>query len=115
MSCAAGLAALRILIEERLVANAEQVGRYFRDGLESLLGRGEVVEVRGLGLMLGLRFADAGATRRFVEGALARGLLLGWTLHCDNLIRITPPLILTRSEVDEALEKMRDALGGASA
>lgn len=110
VSCAAGLAALDVLERERLDARARDVGARFREGLETLVGRGGIEEVRGIGLMLGLRFASAAATRRFVTRTLDAGLLLGWTLHCDDLVRITPPLVITPGQVDAALERMRASL-----
>ena len=111
VSCAAGLAGLRILIDEKLAENAERVGAFFRERLDELVGLGGVVEARGIGLMLGLVFDSSTATRRFVERSLEEGLLLGWTLHCDDVIRITPPLIITRDAVDDAVARMRAALG----
>lgn len=108
--CAAGLAALEILEKENLPERAFWAGRRFREGIDRMVGIGGAVEARGIGLMLGIRFADANASRRFVELTLAKGLLLGWTLHCDDLVRITPPLILTDDEIDLALARMREAL-----
>lgn len=74
-------------------------------------GAGALEEVRGIGLMIGLRFASAAATRRFVERAMERELLLGWTLHCDDVVRITPPLTLTSAHVAHAMARIADALG----
>lgn len=110
VSCAAGLAGLDILVRERLAERAFWGGRRLREGLDRLVGIGAVTEARGVGLMLGLRFTSADATRRFVELTLAKGLLLGWTLHCDDLVRITPPLILTDDEIDLALTRIREAV-----
>jgi 4-aminobutyrate aminotransferase-like enzyme len=110
VSCAAGLAGLDILVRERLAERAFWGGRRLREGLDRLVGIGAVAEARGIGLMLGLRFESADATRRFVELTLAKGLLLGWTLHCDDLVRITPPLILTDDEIDLALARIREAV-----
>jgi acetylornithine/succinyldiaminopimelate/putrescine aminotransferase len=110
VACAAGLAALRILVEERLAERASVLGMRFRDGLAACVGRGGACEVRGIGLMLGLGFEDAGAARRFVRRALDGGLILGWTLHCDDVVRLTPPLVITEAQVDEAILRVRDAL-----
>jgi acetylornithine/succinyldiaminopimelate/putrescine aminotransferase len=111
-SCAAGLASLRILREEALPERALTVGAKFRAGLDAIVedAVGGVVEARGVGLMLGLRFAEAAHTRRFVDRSTERGLLLGWTLHCDDIIRITPPLTFDDAHVEAALDTMRDAL-----
>jgi len=108
--CAAGLAAIDVLEKENLAERAFWAGRRLREGLDRMVGIGGAVEARGIGLMLGIRFANAKACRRFVELTLSKGLLLGWTLHCDDLVRITPPLILTDDEIDLALARMREAL-----
>lgn len=115
ISCAAGLAALDVLEREQLAVRAREMGARFVAGLEPLVGRGGLEEVRGVGLMLGLRFVDAEATRRFVERSLARGLLLGWTLHCDDIVRVTPPLVITPEEIDDAIARIGEAAGGRGA
>jgi len=110
VSCAAGLAALEILIEEDLSNRAARVGEFLRRGLEGFVERGGVAEVRGIGLMLGLRFETGERARRFVRGCLERELLLGWTLHGDDVVRITPPLVLSMDGAAEGLSRTADAL-----
>ncbi len=110
VSCAAGSAALRILIDEDLPGHAARAGRLLRERLGMLVGRGGVTEVRGIGLMLGLVFEAPVQARRFVERALRAGLLLGGTLHCDDVVRISPPLVITERQIGRALRIMREAL-----
>ena len=78
----------------------------------ALVGRGGLVEVRGIGLLLGLEFADAGSLRRASRGARwERGLILNWTLHRDTVVRLAPPLTLTDDETASAVARITEALG----
>ncbi len=107
VSCAAGLAALRILERERLWERAEALGDRLRAGLRALPWNGHLVDVRGLGLLVGIELDDAERTRRLAEGCFARGLVLNWTLHRDRVIRLAPPLVIAEAEIDRGLEILR--------
>ncbi|MBU6283859.1 aminotransferase class III-fold pyridoxal phosphate-dependent enzyme, partial [bacterium] len=87
------------------------IGPDLQARLAALVGRGGLVEVRGLGLLLGLEFESAEATVRFVERCRERGLLLGWTLHRDRVVRLAPPLVISADEVATAVGAITDALG----
>lgn len=113
MSCAAGLAALEVLLRDRLWERAEAVGERFRAGLSKLPWRGHLVETRGVGLLVGLELDDAELTRRFAAACFERGLVLNWTLHHDRVIRLAPPLNLSNEELESALEIMADAIAAA--
>ncbi len=111
LSCAAGLAALDVLLREELAARAAARGDALRTALAALVGRGGLASVRGLGLLLGLEFGEAPACARFAARALARGLILNWTLNKDTVVRLTPPLVLSDAEVARALDAIAGALG----
>jgi 4-aminobutyrate aminotransferase-like enzyme len=66
--------------------------------------------VRGLGLLLAIELKTAAATRRFVAACLDRGVVLNWTLHRDTVIRLAPPLTISRAEIAYALRTMDQAL-----
>ncbi len=110
LSCAAGLAALEVLVREALPARAAALGTQLQDRLGTFLGRGGLVAVRGIGLLLGLEFADAASCARFTRRARDSGLLLGWTLHRDTVVRLAPPLVLTDAEAERALAAIATAL-----
>jgi acetylornithine/succinyldiaminopimelate/putrescine aminotransferase len=110
VSCAAGLAAWRVLERERLWERAEALGERLRAGLRALAWNGHLVDVRGLGLLVGIELDDADRTRRLAEACFARGLVLNWTLHRDRVIRLAPPLVITESEIDRGLELFSQAL-----
>lgn len=107
VSCAAALAALEVVLDEQLPARAVEVGRRVRTALE---GRPHVREIRGRGAMLGLALDGKEVTQVTVDACLKRGVLLGWTLHSDDLIRIAPPLNIPFSVLEEALAVMVSVL-----
>jgi acetylornithine/succinyldiaminopimelate/putrescine aminotransferase len=112
--CAAGLAALDVLLDERLPERAEATGERLRAGLRALGDAvGGVTDVRGHGLLAGLELADGGLTERFAAACLARGLIVGWTLHSNRVIRLAPPLVLSEAELEQGLAIMTEALSEA--
>lgn len=111
LACAVARAALRVLVEEDMIANAERMGRRMLAGLQGI--RSDVVrEVRGRGLMLAVELHPAaGGVRRHCEALLARGVLAKDT-H-EHAIRIAPPLVITAEQVDWILEQFEAVLGTA--
>ena len=112
LSCAAGLASLEVIVAERLWEGAQQTGAYLRQSLARLAGP-EITEVRGLGLLVGLQFADAAMARCFVAETIARGVVVNWTLNADTVVRLAPPLTIQTSEIDFAVDAMAQALAAA--
>jgi acetylornithine/N-succinyldiaminopimelate aminotransferase len=110
VSCAAGLAALEVLVRDGLAARAARLGADVLAELQRLAGRGGLASARGIGLLLGLEFDAAADCARFARRALDAGLILGWTLHHDRVIRLAPPLVLSEAEADEALRRIATAL-----
>jgi len=104
-----GLATLEIIDEEHIQQNAKQVGGYLKDKLFELQEKHALIgEVRGLGLMLGVELvkdrtskAPASAeTAQLVEDAKERGLLLGKGGIAGNVLRIKPPMCITKADCD---------------
>lgn len=108
--CAAALASLDVLERDRLPERAASLGPALQTRLRGLVGRGGLVEVRGLGMLIGLEFADAVATQRFVAACFARGVLLGWTLHHDRVVRLAPTLGIGDDDLADALQAITAAL-----
>ena len=108
LACAVARAALRVLTEEGMIENAAVMGDYFLEGLRSI--RSNIVrDVRGRGLMLALELVpEAGGARQYCYQLKDLGLLAKDT-H-DHTIRLAPPLIITRSQVDWALEQIDKVL-----
>lgn len=113
---AAGLAALEVLLAEELPARAARLGEELRGCLRELGDRhGGIREVRGLGLLIGVEFESASLTERFVRAALDRGVVLGWTLHSDTVVRLAPPLNITAEELAVAMAAVEEALAAVLA
>jgi acetylornithine/succinyldiaminopimelate/putrescine aminotransferase len=108
--CAAGLASLEIILREQLPRQAREKGDEFVRRLQSLVGIGGFTAVRGRGLLIGMDFTTPEATRSFVQRCFTAGLILGWTLHRDAVVRLAPPLIISAEEIDRAVIIMGEAL-----
>ncbi len=102
---------LRVLVEEKLIENAAELGRYFQERLAEIPSP-HLKEVRGKGLLIGVELKpEARGARRFCEALQARGILCKET-H-QNVIRFAPPLVITRAEIDWALEPITEVLNMA--
>lgn len=95
LPCVAGLAALEVLENEGLAANAERMGQLFKE----LLVHPRIREVRGAGLMLAVDLGDADLVQRVVHQCLKEGVLGFWFLSCPTAFRIAPPLVIAEHEV----------------
>jgi ornithine--oxo-acid transaminase len=108
LACAVARTALRVLVEEGMVENAAKMGDYFMSNLKSIRSP-YVQEVRGKGLLIGVELLpEAGGARRFCEKLMSKGLLCKET-H-ENTVRFAPPLIITKEEIDWALERIAQVL-----
>jgi ornithine--oxo-acid transaminase len=111
LACAVARAALRVIVEEDLVANSAAMGDYLMARLREIASR-HVREVRGRGLLIGVELhPEAGGARRFCEALRSAGILAKET-HV-NTIRFAPPLVITRDEVDWAMERIGPVLAMA--
>ncbi len=109
LACAVARTALRVLIEEGMIENAAAVGAYFMEGLHQI-DNPLIKEIRGKGLMIGVEFyPEAGGARAYCERLKERGVLAKDT-H-EHTIRFAPPLVITREQVDWALERITVVLG----
>jgi acetylornithine/N-succinyldiaminopimelate aminotransferase len=108
--CAAALAALRSLEEDGVLENGRLMGAYLQQRLSGLQNRYPFVkEVRGRGLMVGMELTIPGGP--LVVAAMERGLLINCTV--DKVLRFVPPLIVTRDEIDTAIEILDDVMAHA--
>jgi len=108
LACAVARESLRVLVEEGLVERSAELGQYFLGRLQRIESE-HIREVRGKGLMIGVELKpEAGGARRFCEALKAQGLLCKET-H-DNVIRFAPPLVVTKEELDWAMERIEPVL-----
>lgn len=106
VSCAAAFANLTVLLEGDFGPKATRIEEIAR---EMLTGKG-IIEVRGKGAMLGLQLESADLTQKVVRYCFEKGIILGWTLHSDTLIRIAPPLIIQEKLLRDSLQNILNAL-----
>jgi len=110
LACAVARTALKVLVEEGMVENSAEQGAYFTAGLEDIRANA-VREIRGRGLMIAVELdPEAGGARRYCEALKDQGILCKDT-H-EHSIRIAPPLVIEREEVDWALERFDRVLTG---
>jgi putrescine aminotransferase len=115
LACTAGLAALAVLARERLVEQARTNGAYLLDGARALARRYPDVirEARGRGLVVGVELRSEGYGGVIIPECLRHGLLVAYTLNQQRVIRLEPPLVVSRGEIDEALGTLDAALAKA--
>ncbi len=106
LACAAGLAVLEVIQEEGLVENAREVGAYLLKGLQQVQAEYPdfIQEVRGRGLMIGIEFHEADFGELTITNMIQRGVIAAYTLNNPKVIRMEPPLILTRAQAEFALQ-----------
>jgi len=96
--CAASLAVIETIEEQKLIQNADQMGRYFVEKL-SKMKRDDVVNIRGMGLMIGIELNHE--CGYFMDAAAEQGVLLNVT--AGNVIRLLPPLTIQKEEADRVV------------
>ncbi|MGH7495068.1 MAG: aspartate aminotransferase family protein [bacterium] len=107
LSCAAGLAALEVLREERMVENSAQLGaRFVQELRQHFLSDKSITDIRGLGSFFAIEFDSEATTQRFVKNCRQAGLMIGWTLHHATIVRAAPPLCMNEQEAEAAIAVM---------
>jgi ornithine--oxo-acid transaminase len=105
LACAVARSALRVLVEEQLAERSAELGAYFLALLQTLRSP-DLKEVRGKGLWIGIEMNSP--ARPYCEALMSEGVLCKET-H-DHVIRIAPPLIITREEIDWAFKRIRGVI-----
>jgi LysW-gamma-L-lysine/LysW-L-ornithine aminotransferase len=105
LACAAALASLEIIEREGLPERARTQGEYFLEGLRAIKNE-KIREVRGLGLMIGIELKEK--VGPYVQQLMERGVIV--LVAGATVIRLLPPLIITREEIDQVLSVIREVL-----
>jgi len=120
VSCAAGLAVLRVMQREQLQARAEDTGIYLRSGLEQLASRHALIgQVRGAGLFNAVELVSDRSSREpavdqaktAVNAMREHGVLIGRTGRRGNVLKLRPPLVFGRTHADLLIERLDRVLG----
>ena len=109
LACAAALAALAVLRDDDLVANARARGEQLLAGARRIASEypSVVREARGLGLLAGVELTSEGYGGTIIPEMLKAGVTAAWTLNQQRVIRLEPPLVVSAPEVDRALAALR--------
>ena len=111
LACAAAIAVIEAIEEENLLDNANELGQYTKQKLESLKEKHSCIDhVRGVGLMIGVQLTKPGAD--IVAKCLEKGLRINCT-H-DTVIRFMPPMIATKKQIDKAITILDEVMSGES-
>jgi len=121
VACAAGLAAIEVIESEGLLEQATAMGAYARQRMEAMATRHDLIgDIRGLGLLMGMELLkDRASCQRAVDEAeqvmyacLSRGLNFKVTM--GNVLTLTPPITITRQEMEEAMDRLEEAIAEVS-
>lgn len=104
--CAAAHANLDTLLSLNVTEKTAEISKL---ACHMLRGDG-ITEVRGRGAMLGLQLRDSDLTQKVVEECFREGIILGWTLHSNSLIRVAPPLIIDLNVLEKAFQTILGAI-----
>ena len=111
VSCAAAVATLDIIEKDKLIDNSLKMGAYLRSKLEAMKIRyPSMLDVRGLGLMMAVEFENNDIVKIIMEHCLRNKLII---ISCgvrDQVIRFIPPLIVTKEQIDTAINVFEDAV-----
>ena len=112
MGCAAAIAAIRVTLRDRLPERAAELGEYFLGKLQELAAQYPQVysSVTGKGLLIGQHFHNPEVGYKVAAGLFKRKVLVAGTLISANTVRFEPPLIITREQIDEVLNRLSDTL-----
>ncbi|AKB30777.1 Acetylornithine aminotransferase [Methanosarcina siciliae HI350] len=104
LACAAALASVKVIKEEKLLERSKEMGAYFREKLAGM-ARDDVVEVRGKGLMIGVEIKYP--CSKFVDFAREQGVLVNCT--SESVLRLVPPLVITKEQIDTVVDVLEQA------
>ncbi|MBE6189119.1 MAG: aspartate aminotransferase family protein [Rikenellaceae bacterium] len=105
--CAAGLAATQYLIDNKVVEDVERKGALFE---RLLVDHPNVVEIRRNGLLLAVELGSSERLYKIMDIFIERGILSDWFLYCDTAFRISPPLVITDSEIYKCVKIIENCL-----
>jgi len=112
LACAAAIAAIHVTLEEGIVEQAAEKGEYFIQQLQDIAARHSDVytDITGKGLLIGQHFVNDDIGYEVASGLFKRGVLISVTLNNARAIRVEPPLVNTREEIDTILNRLEDTL-----
>lgn len=112
LACAAGVAAIRYIKEENVLARGKAAGEHLIEGLKKIAAEFPTVikEVRGKGMMVGIELTKEGAGGMLMALMIDKNVIVAYTLNNPKVIRMEPPLIMPVEVIDHVLEVFHDAV-----
>lgn len=118
IACSAALASLEVMKEEKLLTNATETGAYAMKRLLEMKEKHPIIkDIRGVGLMIGIELGipetgepDGKAVMSVLDGCLQRGVLFYLCGNSGEVIRMIPPLTITKEQIDDGLTALNEAL-----
>jgi len=112
LACAAAIAAINVTLEEQIVEQAATKGEYFIEQLKEIAARHPDIYayITGKGLLIGQHFVNDDVGYAVASGLFKRGVLISGTLNNSRVIRVEPPLVITRTEIDTILNRLEDTI-----
>lgn len=104
--CAAGLAAMKVLLEEKIIDSACAKEELFR----SLLIHKKIRSIRSFGLWLAIEFDSFETSKKIIDACIVSGVMTDWFLFAANCMRISPPLMISNKEISEACERILSSI-----
>ncbi|MFN8291310.1 MAG: aminotransferase class III-fold pyridoxal phosphate-dependent enzyme [Chitinophagaceae bacterium] len=104
--CAAGMAAMNVLLEEEMLQTVKQKEDLFR----SLLVHPKIKEVRSFGLWMAVEFDSFETNKKIIDQCIANGVLTDWFLFAPNCLRVSPPLVISEERIRKAVQLILTAL-----
>jgi len=112
LACRMALEVLSVIEEEKLLENAAEQGKYLKEGIKLIAAKYDVIgEIRCIGLMIGVELGNL--AKEVVDRLLGKGIIANMT-H-DTVLRLIPPLVISRAHCEEFLEKLDAVLGDVTA
>lgn len=115
LACRAAIAAINAILDGRLPDRSAELGTYFIGKLRDIQTKHPkaLEDLRGLGLMIGVEFTHEDIGELVIGGLARRGVIAAYTLNNPKVIRLEPPLIITRDEIDSVCKALDEAVGEA--
>jgi acetylornithine aminotransferase/acetylornithine/N-succinyldiaminopimelate aminotransferase len=114
LACAVAIAVIDTIKKENLLDHIQNTGKYFHEQLSNLAARHDcIVDVRGIGLMLGLELNSADLAKQIAAQLMARRIIVNRT--SDTVLRFLPPFILERKHIDTAIQALDETITAAFA
>jgi acetylornithine/N-succinyldiaminopimelate aminotransferase len=104
--CAAGKAAMQVLLDEKIVETVFEKEKLFLDNLQ----HSKIKKIRSYGLMMALEFDSFDQNKKVINALLVEGVFSDWFLFASNCLRIVPPLIISDDEIVKACNAIKKVI-----